>query len=211
MYLHPDTEHVVRHEARVYRDGGWTSVRHPAQGILFLYNKAMQSELIRTTRGRLIHFDGPGVPQFVTWRCADSIPQSEFNALMEATNHLPRAERNRQLASGIEKLQDRGLGTCPLLLSRQGKIMKERLLAHDGEFYDLHAWVIMPNHVHILISPLEQVMLATIMKRIKGASSRFINEARGVRGSLGKASTLVASCAMKATWRRSRTTSTGTL
>ena len=43
----------------------------------------------------------------------------------------------------------------------------------DAE-YALHAWVVMPNHVHILMTPLKNVSL--IMQRLKGVTAREANQ-----------------------------------
>ena len=40
--------------------------------------------------------------------------------------------------------------------------------------YELHAWVIMPNHVHLLITP--RVRLADLMRSLKGATAKRANE-----------------------------------
>lgn len=60
---------------------------------------------------------------------------------------------------------------------------------HDHEKrHDLHAAVVMPDHVHLIFTPLvnseadEVWALAEIMKGIKGASSHFINKQAGRRG-----------------------------
>jgi REP element-mobilizing transposase RayT len=39
--------------------------------------------------------------------------------------------------------------------------------------YDLHAWVIMPNHVHLLITPRTEA--APFLRRLKGYSARQAN------------------------------------
>jgi REP element-mobilizing transposase RayT len=56
-----------------------------------------------------------------------------------------------------------------------------RCCTHDhGKRYDLHVAVVMPDHVHLILTPLvdEQrrlvVSLAEIMKAIKGVSAHFI-------------------------------------
>ena len=55
----------------------------------------------------------------------------------------------------------------------------------DGVRYDLHAAVVMPDHVHIILTPLTDVAralvipLAEIMKAIKGGSAHAINLRRG--------------------------------
>ena len=41
-------------------------------------------------------------------------------------------------------------------------------------FYELHAWVIMPNHVHVVFQPL--AALPTIMRWLKGRTSRVANQ-----------------------------------
>ncbi|MGO9241305.1 MAG: transposase [Bryobacteraceae bacterium] len=46
--------------------------------------------------------------------------------------------------------------------------------------YDLHAFVVMPNHVHILIQPL--VPLAILTKSLKGYTARRANAALGRTG-----------------------------
>jgi putative transposase len=50
--------------------------------------------------------------------------------------------------------------------------------------YWLHIAVVMPDHVHILITPYEQWSLSMSMKRVKGVSSRHINVALGRTGRL---------------------------
>jgi REP element-mobilizing transposase RayT len=62
-------------------------------------------------------------------------------------------------------------------------------LFEDGRRIELHAAVIMPNHVHLLFTALESdqaesYSLAEIMKGIKGTSARNINKLLGRRGQL---------------------------
>jgi len=62
-------------------------------------------------------------------------------------------------------------------------------LFENGRKIELHAAVIMPNHVHLLFTALEGAegepfSLAEIMKGIKGVSARKINQLLRRRGSL---------------------------
>ena len=62
-------------------------------------------------------------------------------------------------------------------------------LYEDGKRVELHAVVIMPSHVHLLFTPLENdraqpFSLAEIMKGIKGSSAYNINRRLGRRGQL---------------------------
>ncbi|HYZ84101.1 MAG TPA: transposase [Bryobacteraceae bacterium] len=36
--------------------------------------------------------------------------------------------------------------------------------------YELHSWVIMPNHVHLLLTP--EIEMSAILKQIKGATAK---------------------------------------
>jgi len=46
--------------------------------------------------------------------------------------------------------------------------------------YLLHAWAVMPNHVHLLITP--QVDVPALLRRLKGASAREANKLLGQTG-----------------------------
>src|SRR5690606_17278747 len=46
---------------------------------------------------------------------------------------------------------DKGLGCCALANREMAQVVQEAFLHHEGEKYDLLAWSIMPNHVHVLI------------------------------------------------------------
>jgi REP element-mobilizing transposase RayT len=47
-------------------------------------------------------------------------------------------------------------------------------------FYDLHAWVVMPNHVHAIFEP--RTPIPTIMRWLKGRTSRVANRILGLTG-----------------------------
>ncbi len=62
--------------------------------------------------------------------------------------------------------------------------MVERLLFKHGIEYDLGDWVVMPNHVHVLLQPLGEKPLYEILQPIKGVSARNINKMIGRAGTL---------------------------
>lgn len=64
------------------------------------------------------------------------------------------------------------------------RLVRDHVIEGGGEFYTLIAVTVMPDHVHILLSPNEGVNLSRITKGIKGVSSREINAMRGRRGHL---------------------------
>jgi len=42
---------------------------------------------------------------------------------------------------------------------------------HSKGHYDLHAFVIMPDHIHLLITPAEEISIEKVMQLIKGGFS----------------------------------------
>jgi len=64
------------------------------------------------------------------------------------------------------------------------KLVIEHLQAGNGKFYQLAAAVVMPDHVHLLFCPNSGFDLSRIMKGIKGASARLINQARQTSGTV---------------------------
>jgi len=59
-----------------------------------------------------------------------------------------------------------------------------KLVEDNGDEYQLDAWVIMPNHFHALVEPMEGKKLGGIVQGWKGGSAREINLSRCTSGSL---------------------------
>ena len=97
-------------------------------------------------RGSLPHCDFPGLVQFVTFRLVDSMPVSRRGEW----EHLLAIEDLRQKRTKLESYLDRGVGECHLRDSRIAKLCEEALLFFHNERYELLAWCVMPNHVHVL-------------------------------------------------------------
>ncbi len=60
--------------------------------------------------------------------------------------------------------------------------VQENLLYFDGDRYRLHAWVVMPNHVHVLITPSPRASMARIVHGWKTYTARRANQALGRAG-----------------------------
>jgi putative transposase len=131
------------------------------------------------SRGYLPHFDLPGLVQFINYRLDDAMPASlhhEWAALLEIDDELKRRTK-------IEEYLDRGRGSCLLRDPRAAAIVEENWLHLDGKDYRLLAWVVMPNHVHLLVE-IWQTPQAQLIKDWKGFTARCINRALGRRGKL---------------------------
>jgi REP element-mobilizing transposase RayT len=80
-----------------------------------------------------------------------------------------------------------------ILPERARSIVLECCLHDNGEKFDLRAAVVMPDHVHMIFTPLidyeamEVHSLARIMHAIKGTSAHKVNKAIGRRGRVWQA------------------------
>ncbi len=63
-------------------------------------------------------------------------------------------------------------------------IVLAHLVSGDQCFYVLLAAVVMPDHVHLLLKPMDGFDLSRIMKGIKGVSARKINAHRQTKGTI---------------------------
>jgi REP element-mobilizing transposase RayT len=136
------------------------------------------------SRGYLPHYDAGAVPVFLTWRLADSLPLAVYEAIQREAAKLGEKEGRSHRYRETEAYLDACHGSCLLREPFLARIVQETLLYDHGRRYDLHAWVVMPNHVHMLLTPIKGVALALITRTIKGLSSRRIQSLRGTSGRL---------------------------
>ncbi|MDA0364702.1 MAG: transposase [Chloroflexi bacterium] len=113
----------------------------------------------RFRRRRLPHLELAGATYFVTFRVARG--------------------RGRPLAFDSARWQ-RG----NFELSRVALLVEETILFGFGTQYEVDAYVVMPDHVHLLVTPIEPWTLPRIMHGIKGTSAHAVNRALARRGPL---------------------------
>jgi REP element-mobilizing transposase RayT len=131
-------------------------------------------------RGYLPHFDGGEITQFLTYRLADSLPQSVLrNLQIQVEQELIT---DREMLINVEKYLDQGIGNCYLRNTKVAEIVEENLLHFADVKYKLHAWVIMPNHMHILLRPLEGYSLSEIVHSCKSYTAMIANRVLNRRG-----------------------------
>ena len=121
-------------------------------------------------RGYLPHFDAPEVTQFVTFQLHDSFPASrraEFEPILKEPDD---SAKRRQLEAWL----DRSHGECWLRRSDLAELVEQTLLAAEGRDYQMQAWVVMPNHIHLVVDVWD-VPLAKLINGWKGKSSRLAN------------------------------------
>jgi REP element-mobilizing transposase RayT len=129
-------------------------------------------------RGYLPHFDADAVVQTVTFRLADSLPREMYEALLNTV--CDRQERRER----IEAMIDNGRGTCLLAEPANAPVVQNAIRHFDGSRYRLIAWVVMPNHVHVMMEQTAGHRLGDIVHSWKRFSARRINKFRKVKGAI---------------------------
>ncbi len=124
-----------------------------------------KSAHIAKRRRNLPHWEQAGCTYFVTWRLADSLPVSQLREWQDdrerwlALNPQPwtprvQADYQRESIDRIEHWLDAGHGSCVLRRPDVRSILSGTLHFFNGERYELDGAVIMPNHVHVLVTPI---------------------------------------------------------
>ncbi|MGV3616915.1 MAG: REP-associated tyrosine transposase [Fimbriimonas sp.] len=148
----------------------------------------MEAKKGRYSRTYLPHFNAAGRAQFVTWRLKDAVPTHVIQLWHEEAQLLPEGERKNRILGLIEIYCDAGHGDLILQLPRNGRVVQESIFyGHGKGDYLLHAWVVMPNHVHVLLTPAENRPLGDIVGTIKGVTAKRINRLMKRDGELWQA------------------------
>jgi valyl-tRNA synthetase len=148
---------------------------------------------IDIARRNLPHWQQAGKTYFVTFRLADSIPATKLSQLEDErrvwlnANPEPWTTEQRQayyerFSAKIDAWLDAGSGSCVLKDERAAKVVADALIHFDGERYDLGAWVVMPNHVHVVVTPRDGHPIGDILHSWKSFTAHKINELLGRTG-----------------------------
>jgi REP element-mobilizing transposase RayT len=147
-------------------------------------------------RGRLPHWESEGAVYFVTFRLADSLPQSVVRAfeaerddIVKTAKRLGRelsASERKQLArlfsKRVQSYLDKGAGICHLCDPRIAALVTSAMTHFDGKHYRLFAWCIMPNHVHVVVKPFLGRPLSGLLHSWKSFSAKKANAILGAQG-----------------------------
>ena len=143
----------------------------------------------------LPHWQQEGATYFITFRLADSLPASvlqdalrerdEFLRQNERTlSHERKAEFEEFYREKLEAELDKGHGASVLKDEANATIVEQALRHFDGDRYWLGRYVIMPNHVHLLVRPIMGHDLSGILHSWKTFTAREINKRTGQTGQL---------------------------
>jgi REP element-mobilizing transposase RayT len=111
----------------------------------------------------------------VTFRLADSLPAERLRQWREELSVLPKDKEAVEYRRRIEEYLDRGEGSAWLQEPRIAQIVQDALLYFDGDRYRLHAWTVMPNHVHTLFTPAGAFSLSGIVHSWKSFTAKEAN------------------------------------
>lgn len=159
-------------------------------------------EATHRTRRHLPHWVQEGRTYFVTFRLADSMPREKRERLeadrdawvfskglhsLDEIEMLPeedRKEYHRIFTAKVHDLLDAGYGSCVLREPENAGIVSSALQFFDGDRCQILSFVVMPNHVHVLVVPREPYTLSELLHSWKRHTSREINKRLRREGTL---------------------------
>lgn len=143
----------------------------------------------------LPHWRQEGATYAATFRQADSIPQEQLQALIrwravwESQHPEPRNEIEwkrfaQEITNKTERWMDEGYGSCVLRDSRFSQLMADSLVHFQDQRHFTSCFVVMPNHVHAIIQPINDHELEDCLQRIKQYVALRVNRTLGREGML---------------------------
>jgi REP element-mobilizing transposase RayT len=126
-------------------------------------------------RRRLPHWQPEGAPVFLTWHLKDSLPQHRY-----PPSSSPSAGRAFLWMDRF--LDTTRTGPCWLPMAPVAALVVDAIAFGQDKLrhYEIGAFVVMPNHVHVLVIPRESI--ATLTRRLKGYTARQANRILGRTG-----------------------------
>lgn len=134
----------------------------------------------------LPHWDFPDATQFITYRLWDSLPQSQAKILLEKVKQVPDERKRVYMGHLLEEWLNTGCGCGILTAPDVFPIILEDWFHNNNVAYEILEWVIMPNHVHLLINQYSGYALKDIVDSWKSFSSRKIMETTSYKQAITK-------------------------
>ena len=141
------------------------------------------------SRGVLPHLKREGASYFVTFRLAGTLPKEvllRFKAERDAVIAQAQAAKRpltwheqeelfRWYSTRVDTYLDAGHGDCWLARPELAELVAGAIRFHASQRFKLHAWVVMPNHIHAVLRPRPDWTLSEILKSWKGFTAREAN------------------------------------
>jgi len=126
-------------------------------------------------RGNLPHIYKEGCTYFLTFSLIDAVPGH-----LRRKRRLDADEDPEIVATELDP--GPASGSCWLEDSKVASGVENTLLHFQGERYALSAWCVMPNHVHVVVTPFSGFTLPEILHSWKSFSAHEINDLLGRMG-----------------------------
>ena len=163
-----------------------------------------ERKALHITTRNMPHWRQEGATYFVTFRQIDSIPAAVWEQMkLEASAWNERVEAAIQQHGVIpatlsceweafqrgqwiqaERTADECHGSCVLRDAVVRQIMSDALAFFEVQRHFMHAFVVMPNHVHLIVTPMPGWSLDKLTQSWKGFTVRKINGYLGRAGAL---------------------------
>jgi REP element-mobilizing transposase RayT len=145
---------------------------------------------------RLPHWTMDGATYFVTFRLGDSLPKAVLDAWLSEREKIEMkakqagrplsADEEKRLnylhSEKVGKYLDAGHGACWMKDDRIAGLVANALMYFDGDRYELGAWCVMPNHIHVVVMPRTGHILPDILHSWKSFSAHEANKLLRRRG-----------------------------
>ena len=157
-----------------------------------------QLEGVKVSAGNhMPHWTMNGVIYHICFRLIDSVPRAQQQIWMEARKKLAQKqlagvelteeeikEFKYLYSDRIESFLDSGYGSC--LLRNDGALaVVQQVLRHDdGQAYRLHAYGVMPNHIHVIVEVPRADDMKGILQAWKSVSGHRLNRLLKRKGEL---------------------------
>jgi REP element-mobilizing transposase RayT len=93
------------------------------------------------------------------------------------------SSHSRLFSARIDSLLDAGSGSCFLGAPQVASMVESALKYFHGQRYELVAWCVMPNHVHVVVRPLGDHRLTEILQSWKSFTAKQANKVLRRQGS----------------------------
>ncbi len=148
---------------------------------------------VGTLHNRLPHWRQNRASYFITFRLNDSLPanllatwrnerETWLQLHSQPWSSEIEAKYHKRFSTQIDRWMDEGHGSCWLAQPENAVRLATSLHHDDATKYLIHSRVIMPNHVHVLMSPAAGESLSQIIAGWKRFSATRINKAMGSSG-----------------------------
>ena len=133
------------------------------------------------SRGYLPHWEIKGSSYFVTIRTAGAVSPQEVAKL--TLNHNTPDKKRRAILGAYEAHLDRTHERGPLR-GPAARVVAEAIQFRNGSQFQVLAWCVMPNHIHLVFRLGDGHQLSSVMHSLKSYTAHEVNKATGRTGAL---------------------------